>query len=70
MDMDNMEELLTELVHTSSVHWFMFGALMALLNQLVPDFKTKMIQVLQTVGSSHPNGQEMLDDAIRHVAAL
>ena len=64
------QQVIDELVHQGGVHWFMTGALLMPLADHVPDFKMRMVQMLQRMTSSHPDAQSMRDEAIRRIQSL
>ena len=64
------EQTIAELVQHGGVHWFMTGALLMLLADHVPDFKNRMIQMLQQMVSGHPNSESMRAEAIRRIQSL
>ncbi len=45
------QPVIDELVHQGGIHWFMTGALLMLLADHVPDFKMRMVQMLQRMTS-------------------
>lgn len=47
-----------------------FGALLALLNREIPDFKPRMIAILRQAKHSDPRGQQMIADAIKLIQDL
>jgi hypothetical protein len=68
--MNGQQQQINELVYQGGVHWLMTGALLMLLADHVPDFKVRMIRMLQQMSTSHPNAQSMRDEAIRRVQSL
>jgi hypothetical protein len=64
------QEVIAGMVQHEGVHWFMTGALLMLLADHVPDFKNRMIQMLQQMSSSHPDSESMRAEAIIRVQSL
>jgi hypothetical protein len=64
------ERTVAQLVQHGGVHWFMTGALLMLLADHVPDFKNRMIQMLQEMASDHPDSESMRAEAIKRVQSL
>jgi hypothetical protein len=61
---DKLTRELTKLMYNFGVQTIVLGGAVAILNQEVPDFKERLITVLESTAHPSDVGQAMIDEAI------
>jgi len=67
---DAEREILKQLVYRFGTQSLILGAVMGVLNAEIPEFKAKLITLIES--QRHPNltGQAMIDEALDYVKSL
>ena len=65
-----LREELVKLIYNFTVQAGVMGALIAVLNQEIPDLKDRMIEVLENSRTGSLMGQAMVDEAIDYVKTI
>jgi hypothetical protein len=65
-----VETTLLGILHIQGVHQMLIGSMLALMNQEMPDFKSRMIASMRQLSSADERGQAMIDRAVKLVSEL